>query len=114
MRIKDFEKYKNYVANSDLANIFEVNVDKNNYALYNLNDSLVLASDQIPDSMFKTYTPRGEETPLIIAYNLYNDVRLYWIILKLNNISDSFHKFTSNDTVKYLDYSTVNMMIRSM
>ena len=114
MRIKDFENYKNYISNRDLANVFDVNIDKHKYAVYNLNDSLVLTSDQIPDSMFKLYTPRDEETPLMIAYNLYNDVRLYWIILKLNNISNSFYKFKSTDTVRYLDYETVNMIVRNM
>lgn len=114
MRIKEFDNYKGYISQMDLANIFDVNIDKYGNALYNLNDSLVLASTELPRNKLKTYIPKDGETPLLVAYNLYNNIRLYWIILKLNNISNSFYTFTSDDEIKYLDYSDINAIIKNM
>lgn len=115
MKIKDFENYINYINSKDLANVLNVNIDKYGYALYDLTESIVLQySNQLPDNIFKYYTPKEGETPLLVAYNLYNDVRLYWIILKLNNISNSFYKFSSNDKIRYLDYTVIDTILRNM
>jgi hypothetical protein len=114
MRLSTFTKYSNYLNFSDLANIFDVNIDKYGYALYNLNESLVVKSGELPDNIFEWYIPHSTETPLMIAYNLYNDIRLYWIILKLNNISNSFYKFTPSDRVKYIKYNYVNSILKTM
>lgn len=113
MKITEYTKYVNYIKNADLAQMFDVNVDKHGYALYNLNDTLSIKNN-VSNSYFRTYIPSEEETPLLIAHKLYNDVRLYWVILKLNNISDAFYKFSPNDIVKYLDYTYVDQIIKNL
>lgn len=114
MRITEFDKYGSYINSTDLANVLNVNNDKYGTALYNLNESLVLSPASINESLYKIYIPTCEETPLMVAYNLYNDIRLYWIILKLNNITDSFKIFTPKDKVKYLDKTVIDNILESM
>ncbi len=114
MKITEFTNYTNYISKYDLANIFDVNIDKYGNAVYNLNESLVLPSTTIPDKMFKKYKPKDGETPLLVSYNLYNNINLYWLILKLNNISDSFYTFSSADSVSYLEPDIVKAIIENM
>lgn len=113
MRISEFKKYSNYLNKFDMAKMFNVNVNKYGYALYNLNETLAV-SNNTSNVIYKTYIPSENETSLLIAHKLYNNIKLYWIILKLNNIKDAFHIFTPNDVVKYLDYSYVDQIIKNI
>ena len=42
-------------------------------------------------SVFNRYTIRDGETPESIAYDLWGDAQLHWIILLANNIMDRYH-----------------------
>ena len=42
-------------------------------------------------SLFDTYDVKNGETPEIIADKLYDDPKLHWIIMLLNNVTDRYH-----------------------
>ena len=43
--------------------------------------------------LFDTYDVREGETPESIADKLYDDPRLHWIILLINDITDRYHQW---------------------
>ena len=42
-------------------------------------------------SLFDTYDVKNGETPEIIADKLYDDPKLHWIIMLINNVTDRYH-----------------------
>ena len=41
--------------------------------------------------LFERYQVRGNESPESVAFNVYNDVMLLWVILLVNEIFDRYH-----------------------
>ena len=54
-------------------------------------------------SFFDTYDVKNGETPEIIADKLYDDPKLHWIIMIVNDISDRYHEWPMT-TPQFLDY----------
>ena len=54
-------------------------------------------------SLFDTYDVKEGETPEILAYKLYGDSELHWVILLLNDITDRYHQWPLN-TNQFLAY----------
>ena len=48
-------------------------------------------------SLFDTYDVKNGETPEIIADKLYDDPKLHWIIMLLNNITDRYHDWPMSE-----------------
>lgn len=57
-------------------------------------------------SFVENYTVQEEDTPESLAYYLYGDVRMSWIILTLNSISDRNHDWP-------YQYNAMNMILSS-
>jgi len=47
-------------------------------------------------SLYDTYDVKEGETPEIIAFKLYGDSELHWIILIVNDITDRYHQWPMN------------------
>tara|TARA_B100001063_G_scaffold104909_1_gene97951 strand:+ start:40 stop:573 length:534 start_codon:yes stop_codon:yes gene_type:complete len=47
-------------------------------------------------SLYDTYDVKEGETPEMIAFKLYGDSELHWIILILNDITDRYHQWPMN------------------
>ena len=41
--------------------------------------------------LFDTYDVKNGETPESIAFKLYDDAELHWVVMLVNNITDRFH-----------------------
>ena len=41
--------------------------------------------------LYDTYDVRNGETPESIAFKLYDDAELHWVVMLVNNITDRFH-----------------------
>ena len=54
-------------------------------------------------SIYDTYDVKEGETPEILAYKLYGDSELHWVILLLNNITDRYHQWPMNNN-QFLAY----------
>ena len=48
-------------------------------------------------SFFDTYDVKNGETPEIIADKLYDDPKLHWIIMLLNNVTDRYHDWPMSE-----------------
>ena len=48
-------------------------------------------------SIFDTYDVKNGETPEIIADKLYDDPKLHWIIMLLNNVTDRYHDWPMSE-----------------
>ena len=48
-------------------------------------------------SLFDTYDVKNGETPEIIADKLYDDPKLHWIIMLLNNVTDRYHDWPMSE-----------------
>jgi hypothetical protein len=47
-------------------------------------------------SLYDTYDVKEGETPEMVAFKLYGDSELHWIILILNDITDRYHQWPMN------------------
>ena len=47
-------------------------------------------------SMFQKYSIRGSESPEALAYDIYGDSELHWMILLVNDIYDRYHQWPMN------------------
>ena len=47
--------------------------------------------------LYDTYDIRNGETPESIAFKLYDDTELHWVILLINNITDRFHDWPMSE-----------------
>ena len=48
--------------------------------------------------LYDTYDAKNGETPEIIAHKLYSDVKLHWVILMINNITDVYHDWPMSES----------------
>ena len=48
-------------------------------------------------SFFDTYDIKNGETPEIIADKLYDDPKLHWIIMLVNNVTDRYHDWPMSE-----------------
>ena len=47
--------------------------------------------------VFDTYDVKSGETPELIADKLYNDPKLHWVVLMMNDITDRYHQWPLNE-----------------
>ena len=47
-------------------------------------------------SLYDTYNVKEGETPEMVAFKLYGDSELHWIILIVNDITDRYHQWPMN------------------
>lgn len=64
-------------------------------------------------ALFDTYDVREGDTPESLAYKLYGDINLHWVILLFNKIKDVYHDWPmrQNQFNKYLEdkYGTTGL-----
>ena len=53
--------------------------------------------------IYDTYDVKNGETPESIAYKLYGDATLHWVVLLVNDITDRYHQWPMN-TPQFLAY----------
>ena len=47
--------------------------------------------------LFDTYDIKNGETPESIAFKLYGDAELHWVVMLINNITDRFHDWPMSE-----------------
>jgi len=53
--------------------------------------------------LYDTYDVKNGETPESIAFKLYGDAELHWVILMVNNITDRFHDWPMTEA-QFLEF----------
>ena len=61
--------------------------------------------------LYDTYDVRNGETPESIAFKLYDDAELHWVILLVNDITDRFHDWpmTEAQFLQFIKYKYTNV-----
>lgn len=98
---------------TDLENSFKIHVDKNNNAVFNLNETVYF---NFPGSMIKLYVLDHPLHWSTISYKIYNTTRLAWFLMKLNNVplDRMFKKVFPSSSVFYVDKEHVQRILNEM
>jgi len=70
-----------------LENSFPVHTDQNGYYFYNLLGKIKMPENE-PESFFDYYTVKDEDQWPNIAWNVYNDVKLWWLVTLANKVTN--------------------------
>jgi hypothetical protein len=70
-----------------LENAFQVHEDPNGFYFYNLLEKVHMPEDE-PDSYFDYYIVKDEDQWPTIAYAVYGDVKLWWLVTLANRITN--------------------------
>lgn len=91
-RIFNIKGHSNYCEKSDLANMFDVDtvIRKNGdaYRFYNMGSTVIIDGAGKQEQPL-TFRVSDGDTWLGISYQLYGNVRYWWILAKLNNCKDA-------------------------
>lgn len=91
---------------TDYENSLNVYKDTSGNYFFNLNNNLYLT---VKKSAILTYVSDYDVQWPLLAYKLYGNTRLAWILMKVNGVKpkDVFKKISTGDTVKYISKSSV-------
>jgi len=92
-KIRDIDGYDKFLADEDIANIFNIYTDTKlgePYKIYNMNKAVILKGlNDIPITSFSFYEVQNHDTWNLISHKVYGTIKLWWLILKTNNITNS-------------------------
>ena len=112
-------KNLNYtIDSSDLANIFNIyDEDKlgNNFKTFNINKTLnFIGIDNISTSSYYNYVVKEGESWSLISYRNYGTTRLWWVICKLNKITNPSVSPEVGQIVKILNKDYVRSILEKI
>lgn len=93
--INDLEKLRE----ENFENIFNVYQDENGTYFYNLLQTVVFPQD-LPISLFTTYTIGYGDTWPFISYKTLKSPNLWWVILLANNIQNPIAPLVNGTQIK--------------
>ena len=95
---------------TDLENFFDIYQDKNSYYRFNLNSTVYIS---IPQSRLKTFLCKYDMHWPTISYQIYGPVRLAWILMKINGITQdiSFNIVPAGSSINYPDRGDITKII---
>lgn len=102
--MKEFQinELKNEAPKNSLSNVLNVEVVGDNY-VYNMMRTLyMLDLDFVESGYFQFYTIKQNETWNSISFNIYGTPKLYWLILKLNDIRDPMFDPVPGTQLRYI------------
>lgn len=108
MKISEFDNEVKLVDFENFFEIYENKYDKRKPYVYNLNSTVYFKG--VPK---KTFRLKHDMFWTTISYELYNTTRLWWILMKVNNVDTKnlFEPVRADETVKYLEIDVVRSII---
>ena len=104
--------YKSYY--KDLCNLFTV-VKTDGEQHYLINKTIYIKGANNPQaSNFGTYIKKENDTWPLISYKIYEEIDLWWLLCKINNIIDPTAEITNGTEIKYLKKDIVTSIINSL
>lgn len=116
--MNDFSEYSKTtdvfesLTDKNIENITPI-ITRNSMPLFNLMSTVHVPSEINPIFFFM-YTPRNKESFQTIAYKFYKDIKLWWLICKINNIQDSTNGADLNTPLKIIYPKYVNAILTSI
>lgn len=113
MKVHDIVGDRDWLAITDLENMFEARPDRRGNYMYNLNESLYL---DVPESQLREFTCDARMHWPLISYKIYGTTRLAWLLIKINKVEtrDVFKAKLPSETVKYVDKEVVQGVVRAV
>ena len=108
MKVSEVDKSVRFV---DFENTFDVYEDKRGMYVYNLNSNVYL--NGVPTAKF---SPSHDMFWTTISYELYKTTRLWWILMKLNQVKmeDTFKPVRAGETIYYLEEPDMQSLLNSI
>lgn len=99
----------NLTTKYNLSNIFKIFEDKNYNNVYNINDSFtIVLGDTSSELLLSHYVTSNDETWQSISYRYYKTIKLWWLIAKVNDVTDAFIKPKLGDTINIVNPAFLN------
>ena len=108
MKIKDIDENIKMVDFENFFNIYEDKNDIRNPYFYNLNTTVYF--DGIPSD---TYSLTHDMFWTTISYNIYDTTRLWWLLMKLNNVTadNLFDIVPAGTEIKYIEKTSLQPIL---
>lgn len=109
----DFADKNDWLAITDLENMFSIYANGKQQLKYNLNQTLYL---NIDESTKKIYKLKHDMYWPLISYKLYGTTHLAWLLMKVNNVPAKyiFSKIKAGANVKYIDTELVHSIVQTI
>jgi len=113
---EDFYEITNHrLSNVSFLKLFNILQDDDGNNFLNIFRSFSINEDVMLDIMnFITYETEEDEFSENIAYTIYQNVNLWWIIFLSNNIINPFEELGPGQNIKVLRESFIPLIIREI
>ena len=98
----------------NMANLMKQFRDKNGYIVFNNNDSVGISMTDADSNLFTIHRVNYNESYQVISYMHYGTTRLWWLIAKLNNVTDATELPQHGTTLKILNASLVSSVLEQL
>ncbi len=98
-------------AREDLSRMFDAaKGDDGSYA-YLINRTMYIDSDNISPSMITMYSSKTNDTYTKISYQMYGTIDLWWLVCKMNGITNPFAPLQVGTVLKLLNADQVQKIV---
>jgi hypothetical protein len=98
----------------NMANLMKQFRDKNGYIVFNNNDSIGISITDADSNLFTIHKVSYTESYQVISYMYYGTTRLWWLIAKLNDVTDATILPMHGSTLKILNPSLVESVLSQL
>lgn len=98
----------------NLANIFSQFKDKNGNYVFNINDSISIDLTDTSSTLYYDHIVAAKDTYHTISYRYYGTTRLWWLIAKMNNVTDATKLPEKSTVLKVLNPAYINIVLSSI
>lgn len=103
------------LSNTSILNLFNIMEDSDKIKFLNIFKPYMINTDILADTLYYlTYEVEDIDWYDQIAYNIYNDEYLWWIVAMTNNVINPFEELDSSLNLKVLKEQFVPMIIREI
>lgn len=99
---------------NNLANILIQFTDKNGNLVFNNNDTISIDLADTGSTLFQNYIVCEKDTYQTISYYFYGTVQLWWLIAKMNNVTDATSLPKLGTTIRILSPEFLNTVLNSV
>ena len=104
----------NTVMYENLFNMYELtNENSDSYVFYNILNKAILPDD-IDESIFDYYVVEGDIPLTTLSYNIYKDIRLWWLIMLVNKINNPILNLQQGSVIKVVNPQYVTEFTKSI
>lgn len=117
MLLKDVSDFEYVPPKVDLSNFFRVveveNGDGSVSTVFNLNEGVVVnGADTLPTSISSPYRVRQGDSLKLLSYRTYGTIDYWWLIAKVNGISDVLESLKPGSVLYLLPKSKMDLIYK--